>query len=230
MDSLSQIQIKILTGLIFNPKARFKELNSDNLGTDNFSYHIRSLTSGGLIVKQGPFYSLTTKGKMFAGKVDTATHTVEKQPKVSVILIPHKKIGGLQKYLVQERTKEPYFGYWGFMTGKVKFGETLQETALRELKEEAGVEGRIEFCYELHEMVYDKNTLEQLEDKFFHVLEVFDLCGDAVESTKEGVVKFVDAAEFKKLSPKYHNEQDIMDRYLKKDFLFKEEKYYIERF
>ena len=230
MENLSQIQIKILTGLLFNPKSRFKELNTDKLSTDAFSYHIRTLAGGGFIVKNGTFYSLTTKGKMFAGKVDTETHTVEKQPKVSVILIPHKKFGKKEKYLVQQRTKEPYFGYWGFMTGKVKFGETLAQTAARELKEEAGIQGTVKLCYELHEMVYDKNTLEQLEDKFFHVLEVFDLCGEVVGSTREGVVKFVGVSEFKKLSPKYHNEQDIMDWFLKKDFGFKEEKYYIEKF
>ena len=230
MEDLNQIQIKILTELLFNPKARFKNLNTDFLSTDNFSYHIRSLLNSGLIKKEGYFYSLTTKGKMFAGKVDTLTHTMEKQPKVSVILIPHKMFGKQKKFLIQQRTKEPYFGYWGFIAGKVKFGETLKETTERELREEADVTGSIRFCYEIHEMVYDKETGSQLEDKFFQVLEVYDLTGNAAEKTREGNNRFVTVEEFRKIKPKYHNEDDLMTWFLKKDFKFKEEKYYIEKF
>lgn len=230
MENPNPIQIKILSTLLFNPKARFKELNIDSLTTDNFSYHIKSLLTNELIKKDGYFYSLTSKGKMIAGKVDTDTHTIEKQPKVSVIVVPYKYFGKTRKFLVQQRTKEPYFGYWGFMTGKVRFGETLSETAQRELKEEGGINGKFKFRFEIHEMVYDKNTKEQLEDKFFHIMEAYDLLGDIPEKTKEGNNKFVTVEEFRKLNPKYHNEDDILTWFLKKDFKFKEEKYYVEKF
>ncbi|HSX39928.1 MAG TPA: NUDIX domain-containing protein, partial [Candidatus Saccharimonadales bacterium] len=158
MENLNPIQTKILSKLLFNPKARFEDLNTDFLTTDHFSYHIKNLLQEGLIKKDGTAYALSAKGKMLAGKIDTATHTMEKQPKVSVILIPHKKFDTTEKFLVQERTKEPYFGYLGFITGKVRFGEILQETAARELKEETGLEGKFKFCYEIHEMTYDKIT------------------------------------------------------------------------
>lgn len=230
MDNLNQIQIKILSVLLFKPRSRFKQLNLDFLTTDNFSYHIKSLLSNGLIAKEGLYYSLTASGKMLAGKLDTTTHTLEKQPKVSVILIPHQKINGVTKYLIQKRTKEPYFGYWGFIAGKVKFGETLSQTTQRELFEEAGIQGESRFCYEIHEMVYDKNTGSQLEDKFFQVMEVINLIGDLISQTQEGYNQFVTPAEFKIITPKYHNEQDLFDWFLAKDFKFKEEKYYIDKF
>jgi len=230
MESINEIQLKVLSKLLFSPKARFKELNTDKLSTDNFSFYIRSLIKSGLIKKEGYFYSLTTKGKMTAGKIDTDNHTVEKQPKVSIIIIPHKKIGKKDLFLVQERRKEPYFGYWGFMTGKIRFGQTINEVAQRELMEETGITGKFKFCYELHEMVYDKKTGEQLEDKFFHVIEAIDLEGELMAETKEGRNKFVSIAEFRKMRPKYHNEDDILAWFLKRDFKFKEEKYYIDRF
>lgn len=230
MENLTTPQLKILTTLLFSPKSRFKELNTDCLETDSFSYYIRLLIKDGLIIKEGLFYSLTSKGKMAAGKIDTATHTVEKQPKVSVIIIPHKRVGKEELFLIQQRTKEPYFGYWGFITGKVRFGETLEQTAQRELEEESGLKGEFKFCYEIHEMVYDRALGGQLEDKFFHIMEVFNLSGNLLENTKEGNTKFVSAKEFKEIGPKYHNEEDIFNWFLKKDFKFKEEKYYIEKF
>lgn len=230
MENLNQIQMKVLTKLLFNPKARFRDLNAEHLSTDNFSYYIRFLIKSGLIKKEGYFYSLTTKGKMVAGKIDTDSHTLEKQPKISIIVIPHKLIGGKQKFLIQQRKKEPYFGYWGFMTGKIRYGQTLGEVAERELEEEIGIKARFKFCYEIHEMVYDKKTGEQLEDKFFHVIEATDLKGEVIENTKEGQNKFVTVGEFRKMRPKYHNENDILTWFLNKDYSFKEEKYYIEKF
>ncbi|MBU0649783.1 NUDIX domain-containing protein, partial [Patescibacteria group bacterium] len=173
--------------------------------------------------------SLSKQGKIVAAKLDTDTHQFEKQPKIGVLVIPRKRESNKNWFLVQQRRKEPYFGYWGFMTGKVRWGETLAETVARELEEETGLSGDWKFCYELHEMVYDKNTNEMLEDKFFHIAEVRKVRGE-LQQTKDGFNKWVTIDEFKKMSPKYHNEDDILNWYLNKDFTFKEEKYYIERF
>ena len=222
--------MKILSQLLFNPKSRFRDLNKDHLTTDHFSYHLRTLVGSGLVKKEDSKYSLTLKGKMLAGKIDTAVHKVEKQPKVSVVIIPHKTVKGKEMFLIQERTKEPYFGYKGFITGKVKYGETITETAERELEEEAGIGGKFRFCYEIHEMVYDKATGEQLEDKFFHVIECYDLFGKVSEKTLEGKNKFLTEGEFKRMKPIYHNEIDLLNWFLKKDFKFKEQKYIIESF
>ena len=229
MDNFNDIQLKILTTLLYKPNSRFKDLNIDSLTTDNFSYHIRTLLTDGLIQKETYFYSLTSKGKMIAGKLDTATYTIEKQPKVGALLIPHKTINGQEMFLIQQRLKEPYFGYWGFPTGKVRFGETLAETGSRELLEETGLHGDYKFCYQLHEMVYDKTTNQQLEDKFFQMLEVTHLKGDLID-TKEGHNLFVTVDEFRQITPKYHNEDDILTWFLDKDFKFKEHKYYIDKF
>lgn len=230
MEKTNNLQLKILSQLLFAQKARFKELNVDALSTDAFSYHIRALLKADFIKKEGTYYSLTPKGKMVAAKLDTDTHKFEKQPKVSVILIPHKKVGNSELFLIQQRTKEPYFGYWGFIAGKIRWGELLAETANRELHEEAGLQGTCQFRYEIHEMVYDKSTKEMLEDKFFHVIEISNVKGELVTKTKDGVNKWVTAEEFIATTPKYHNENDLLTWYLKKDFAFKEEKYYIEKF
>lgn len=230
MENLGPEQLKILSTLLFKPGARFKEINEDRLGTDHLSYHIRCLLNGGYVKKDGALYSLTAMGKITAAKIDTKTKTIEKQPKVSVILVPHRRGERNEVYLIQQRTKEPYFGYWGFMAGKVRYGETIPETAARELAEESGLTGNFHFRFEIHEMVYRKGSGEQLEDKFFHLIDVSDLNGSFLESTKEGKNRFVTVEEFREIKPKFHNENDLMNWYLKGTSKFIEEKYYIDQF
>lgn len=230
MQKSNKTQIKILTYLLFNPKSRFKELNTDSLSTDRFSYHIRQLSDLGLIKKEGQSYYLTHEGKITASKIDTDKHEFEKQPKVSVIVIPSKIVSGKKVFVIHQRTKEPYFGYWGFITGKVRWGETLSETSERELNEEVGISGDHKFCYGIHEMVYSKKTNKLLEDKFFHIMEAKNIRGKIKKKTKEGVNKWVTAEEFLRITPKYHNENDLMNWYLKEDFEYKEESYFIKSF
>lgn len=55
------------------------------------------------------------------------------------------KIGALavvlheNKVLLVQRNKQPDAGLWGFPGGHVEWGETVQEAAVRELREETGV-------------------------------------------------------------------------------------------
>jgi ADP-ribose pyrophosphatase YjhB (NUDIX family) len=59
-------------------------------------------------------------------------------PVVSVILTNEKG-----EFLLVRRALEPKRGMWCFPIGFAECGETIEEAAMRELKEEAGVEGRI---------------------------------------------------------------------------------------
>ncbi|MFS8130939.1 MAG: NUDIX domain-containing protein [Candidatus Dojkabacteria bacterium] len=229
MNELNPIQMKALKYLLFNPKSRFKNLNTESLPTDHFSYHIKSLVDLNLIKKEGQEYSLTLSGKEFANRMDTDNHTIEKQPKVSVILVPIKIVKGIKYVMVQQRLKEPYYGYFGFMSGKVRYGETIFETAKRELKEETDLDAtKFRYCYILHEMVYDMNG-NILEDKFFNVVEVKNVTGKIKDA--EGSKNFwFNKKQFAEMGPKYHNEDEMMDWYLEGRPEFREKKYYIESF
>lgn len=226
---LHYIQMQILKELIFNPKAKFSELNKSDIPNDHFSYHLNKLVELDLVSKINGQYSLTVNGKKYAGKMDTNNYKIEKQPKSGVLIIPIRKIKQKTEYLVQQRKKEPYFGYWGFMTGKLRFGEKLYETADRELKEEMGVFGEYKLQFILHEMVYDKIGT-QLEDKLFYIVEVREIKGDLLTKTPDGENKWVTKQEFDELSPKYHNEDDIINWYINGDKGFKEEKYVVDGF
>src|SRR5260221_8054445 len=117
------------------------------------------------------------QGKEFANRMDTSINKIEKQPKVSVLIVPIKFENSEKMYLISTRKKEPYYGFMGFMTGKMRFGETIEEAAKRELFEETGLSASFKHCFIIHEMVYKKNG-ELLEDKFFNVVEASDINGE----------------------------------------------------
>jgi 8-oxo-dGTP pyrophosphatase MutT (NUDIX family) len=166
--SIHEAQTKILRELLFHPEAGFAELQKPTkLDSDHFKFHIGRLVELGYVMKTiNGKYTLTTNGKEHANRLDTDTNTVERQPKLSVALIVENKDG---LYLSQERLKQPYFGYWGRLTGKVRWGETLLETAARELKEEAGIEADLRVAGFYHKMDY-KHDGTMLEDKLFCIV------------------------------------------------------------
>jgi predicted transcriptional regulator len=161
------VQATILRVLLFNTEAKFSELNTQQMSTDHFNFHVKKLLELGLIEKQKNLYNLTTKGKEFANRFDTDDNTIERQAKVSVLVAAIKMEGGKKKYLVQQRLKQPFYGDWGRVGGKVRWGETIYETAVRELKEETGLNGEVRLTGVFHKMDYNEDGL-LLEDKFFY--------------------------------------------------------------
>ncbi|PIZ56938.1 hypothetical protein COY23_02160, partial [bacterium (Candidatus Torokbacteria) CG_4_10_14_0_2_um_filter_35_8] len=158
------IQMLILRELLFNPYSRFTDLNISGLTSDHFTYHVRTLTRKGYVRKERGKYILTAKGKEFSNQMNTDKVLIEKQPKVSVIVIVEKQIKGVNYFLAQTRLKEPFYSCRGFISGKVRFGETILRAARRELLEETGLIANLKFKFLLHEHVYSQKG-NLLEDK-----------------------------------------------------------------
>lgn len=166
--AIHEAQMKILRELLFHTEAGFAELQKPTgLDSDHFKFHIARLVELGYVAKTDiSKYTLTTKGKEHANKLDTDTHTIEKQPKLSVGLIIENDKG---EFLTQQRLKQPYFGFWGRPTGKIRWGETFLEAAARELDEEAGLTADLTVAGFYHKTDYKKDgTL--LEDKLFCIV------------------------------------------------------------
>jgi len=231
MTDLHKIQMLILRELLFNPNSRFTDLNIQGLSTDHFSYHVNVLIEDGYVKKDNSQYSLTTKGKEYANRMDTDEASIERQPKIAVMIVATKTVEGKKYLLVQERTKEPYFGYSGFITGKIRYGEKILETAKRELKEESGLE-----CSDMHikRIVHDhvvlEDTGELVEDKMFYVIHIVNPTGELI-STLNGKNVWITEKEFKNLKKKYYNEDKIYEiSQLKGDMDLVESTYLIKEF
>lgn len=195
------IQTKILNALLFKEKARFKELNTTNLTTDHFTFHVNKLIKDGLISKKPEgVYVLTTKGKEFANRLDTEKEVIERQPKVGVAVSCLLVENGEKKYLVQQRLKQPYFGFHGVVSGKIRWGESIKDTAKRELFEETGLTVKIIDLVGIeHKTDYGKTGV-LLEDKIFFIFLGSQPKGVLKEVFKGGKNFWLTKSEILKLS------------------------------
>ncbi len=170
-------QMMILRELLFVNELSFGKLRkATGLESDSFNFHLKKLVDNEYVVKQGPGrYHLSPQGKTYANRMDTDDSTIEKQPKLSVVIVLEDTEG---RQLFQERLKQPYYGYWGHPTGKIRWGETMLETAARELMEEAGLTAELRVVGMYHKLDYDKDSGELREDKYFCMIHGVNPEGD----------------------------------------------------
>lgn len=178
--AIHETQTVILRELLFRPSAGYAELQKPTkLASDHFNFHITRLVELGLVerISRGQ-YKLSLAGKEYANKLDTANNTIERQPKIAVMLAISRIIHGQTQYLIQERIKNPNYGFFGFPTGKVKWGETIIEAAIRECYEETGLQASFQVKGTYHEHVRLDESNELAEDKIFFMCEGSDVQGE----------------------------------------------------
>lgn len=220
-NEIHEAQAKILTALLFTPGSRFRDLNKLGLSTDHFTFHIKKLLELGLVSKSGVKYSLTEKGKEFSNRMDTDTSKIERQPKVAVLVVGIKNIGRKTLILTQKRLKEPFYGYTGFITGKVRWGESLLDAAKRELLEESGLSAsKITFCGIEHKT--DIKDGEIKEDKLFFIYKAEILNDNLIKKFTGGENKWLEVVEVRKMENKFGDIDDILEIIQKTNITFKE--------
>lgn len=201
---LHKAHVAILHVLLFRPDARFAELQkASDLASDHFNFYLKQLVDDKLVAKnaQGA-YHLTQQGKEFANRFDTDERKVERQPKVAVCLWI---MDGQGRMLTQQRLKQPYYGYWGRPTGKIRWGETIMEAAARELMEETGLTADLSFDSVYHKMDFNDETGDMLEDKIFFMIKAVNPRGDLIESFEGGKNAWLTADEFMKQPLRFGN-------------------------
>lgn len=172
-------QMEILRKLLFMQVARFSDLlKATELTSDHFNFHIKQLIEAGYLEKQGDAYMLTRAGKEYANRMDTDEKVLEKQPKLSVLLIVENDKG---QFLSQQRLKQPFFGFWGRPTGKIRWGESLEEAAHRELMEETGLTADFRYAGLYHKMDYETSG-DFLEDKYFLLMYGANPQGEIIDT------------------------------------------------
>lgn len=215
--SIHAAQTSILRELLFHPDAGFAVLQKPTgLTSDHFSFHINRLIELGFVERVGRGqYRLSNKGKEYANRLDTDNNTVERQPKVAVLLaIERGGSEGEREFLFQERLKQPYFGFWGLPSGKLRWGETIVEGAARELMEETGLTAVLRIAGLYHEHVRLENEAEIKEDKLFFVVHCTASHGELIERFEGGHNQWMtraQALEQPHVFGSFHLELDIVD-------------------
>lgn len=103
------------------------------------------------------------------------------------------------KVLVATRTKPPASGVWSLPGGMVELGETLEAAALRELREEVGVEARI--------VAFNRHVERIERDEHGRIARHFVLAnfvgewtgGEAVTGPEAGAVRWIEPREAARL-------------------------------
>lgn len=182
---LHPAHVAILHVLLFRPDARFAELQkASELSSDHFNFYLKQLLDQQYVTKNDDgAYHLTQHGKEFANRFDTDERKVERQPKVAVCLMIYRDDG---KMVVQQRLKQPFYGYWGRPTGKIRWGETILQAGARELMEETGLEADLSFDSVHHKMDYERGSGKLLEDKIFFIIRAINIRGEFIEEFEGG--------------------------------------------
>jgi ADP-ribose pyrophosphatase YjhB (NUDIX family) len=225
-------QKAILRHLLFTKRAGFAELQKQTeLTSDHFNFHIKKLVDADFVDKLDDGYRLSQKGKEYANRMDTDDHEIERQPKVSVALLVERDNDGRREFLFQQRLKNPYYGFWGRLGGKVRWGESLTEAASRELTEETGLTGNFAFKMLYHKRDYRKDDGTLLEDKIFLIMHTDNASGELVERFEGGYNKWMTQEEFMLMDKRFesaHEFVELVDKgvtYHERDFIYDDSEY-----
>lgn len=192
-------QMKMLRALLMTTEGTFAELNrAAGLSSDHANFHIKRLIEVGYVEhvpKSYGKYRLSRKGKLYANSMDTDAFEIERQAKLTVDLAIERADG---KFIVQQRQKQPFYGYHGFPTGKIRWGETMVEAGARELLEETGLAADLRVVGIYHKLDYDTNG-ELLEDKYMCLIHGTNPRGELIEQTESHTNYWMSADEYKAL-------------------------------
>jgi len=194
---IHEFQISILRELLFKPNARFRDLKKVDITNDHFSFHIKHLLQVGLITKNNGLYGLTDEGKEFANRMDTDALKIERQGKLAIAIHAIRYRKGVKEYLIHQRLKEPFYGWYGSHSGKIRWGEDPLISAKREFLEETGLTGSFKLRAIVHYHHFHKDG-RLLEDKYFWVFKVTNVKGKLKMVVPEGKNIWMTEREFRK--------------------------------
>jgi ADP-ribose pyrophosphatase YjhB (NUDIX family)/predicted transcriptional regulator len=211
---LHPAQITALDVLRHTESARFRDLlRATGMMSDVFKFHVRKLVMLGYVIKtEDGSYRLTPSGKEFANSLDERTRTVQKQPKLSVIVLARQPgATGAPRYLVQQRQRNPYYGFWGFVSGPTGWGESFEEAAQRELVKQTGLRADCTVRTFLRQRDYKAESRTLLEDKLFCILEAQNLQGELVHSWPHGTNVWMTVTELEQQAEVFAFSRDMIE-------------------
>lgn len=191
MKDLHLLQVGILKKLLYVPALRYMQVKPDDVENNQFDFHLDQVVRLGYVNKlPDGSYGLTAAGKDFTNRMDSEQVAMPKQAKIGVVMCGMRDTGPEREFLIYTRTKHPFYGCQGFMSAKIKYGESVMEAATRELLEESGLSGEGVPVVLKHYRVYAADKTTVLEDKFQFFCRFINPTGEVVNS-EEGKNEWV---------------------------------------
>lgn len=111
------------------------------------------------------------------------------------------------RLLLQKRTD---CGKWGFLGGMVELGESTQEAAIREIKEESGLDVEIISLFGVYSKYFEKYANGDKAQTIVHMFKAKVIGGKLIDENDETAeLKFFEMVSVPPLFNKQH--QDIFD-------------------
>ncbi len=232
LNDINPAQVEILKVLIFSTSVGFEKLSQlSDLRDDHFNLSLKKLLKLGLVEKtKDNKYLLTVQGKEYANRLDTDNGAIEKQPKSCVLLVITRtnRKGGME-FLVQQRLKQPFFGFYMLPTGKIRWGETLELTAKRESMEETNLEGSYKLVGITHKRDFMHKTREMLEDKIFYIMHCSDPGGELMSEFEGGKNYWMTREEYYSQDKVIKGSKSVFTHLESEELTFFEEEYYFDK-
>lgn len=213
------IKRDIIRHLLTVPSARYAQLRPKNLESNLFMYHLKQLMKDGIVEKtEDGSYTLTSYGLQMSDRISLESLKLRIQPKLITILVVQKPNG---EHLLIERTHQPFLNFKGFPSGKIHYGESLQDAATRELSEKTGLTGIDLSLRGTYIMRYHK------DDKIINHIIGYVFTGSAPASAKTNIANEMfnsfwgdESVLYAKTSFKGHKEIIELIKNTNKDQLF----------
>ena len=185
----------ILKKFMYNDKLRYNEVWDKKIcSSSHFDYYFKKLLKDELVVKNGEYYSLGPKGEKHIFAFDGKTIENKLKPLIcSFVLL----VDG-DKMLLNHRKKQPFFDYYCFPGGKVDLGESTYEGAIREFKEETGLDCKPKLKQVIEKITYDKETGEIVHHMIGYFYLTDKATGELQKINREGENIWVTLEEMKK--------------------------------
>ncbi|MBN1618123.1 NUDIX domain-containing protein [Candidatus Dojkabacteria bacterium] len=185
INEISKMQIEIMRKMMFSGELLYSKIHEVTENHDLFNYHLRELVKNGYLEKNQKSYSLTKKGKQFVSNMEE-DGTLQQQFKVGMFITLVREKRGKYQMLLFKRLKHPHFGYIGSVTGKLKWGQSIEDNAIREVKEELNIDvSKVKIVGVDREIFRDKDMNPVGDGVFFDVV-IEEWSGTISEKSVEG--------------------------------------------
>lgn len=154
------IQKHILSVLMNQQYARFRDMRPASVDTNLYSYHLKRLMKTGYVVKSERQYTLGNKGQFYVDRMNASTARLTYQPKVITMIVIQDGYGNVLMY---QKLRQPFIGRWTVPFGKVHNTDTsIAEAAQREVREKIGDNVSIELSHagDCYIRICDENQVQ----------------------------------------------------------------------
>jgi ADP-ribose pyrophosphatase YjhB (NUDIX family)/predicted transcriptional regulator len=216
------IKERILKKLMYAKDLTYNELREE-LRSNKFAYHLKSLITDGFIKKDKDFYNLTTEGLQLISNLNGISLKHEKKPIICVFVVGYKD----KKVLINKRKKQPFLDHIGIPGGKINLGSDVYDEARKEFFEETGlIAKKLELKLITNYITYDKESGKLLHHMIGFMFLGQELEGELIKDNREGENMFIDYELTKNLKKYPDLDFNVKTVIESKELVFKQAKRY----